>query len=73
MTDVPFTLLFAAILFLIGLWGRRNLNGLVPSTLSAHGRAKRERELRRGTSVLIGFATLIALAVVARVLVTLVA
>ncbi|GAA5161639.1 hypothetical protein GCM10023321_46200 [Pseudonocardia eucalypti] len=72
MTDVLFTLLFATILFLIGIWGRRNLNGLVPSTLSAEGRAKRARELRLGTSVLIAFAVLIALATLARIVVSLV-
>lgn len=67
MTDVPFALLFAAVLLLIGLWGRRNLAGLVPSTLSAQGRAKRERELRRGALALIAFSVLIALATLARV------
>ena len=41
-------LIFAAILFAIGLWGRRNADKLVLATLSAAARRAKERSIRRG-------------------------
>lgn len=64
--DVLFGLLFAAILLLIGWWGRRNAATLVPPSLSAESRARKERELRRGAFAMVGFGVLVMLGVVAR-------
>lgn len=71
MSDVLFGMLFALGLFLVGLWGRRNAANLVPPTLGAEPREKKELELRRGAVTLIVLAVLITLGVVARVVFTL--
>ena len=40
---------FAGVFVAIGRWGRRNAPDLVPVHLSADGRARKERSLRRGS------------------------
>jgi hypothetical protein len=49
MTAAVIGLLFAAALFAIGRWGRRNAAGLVPTALSEAGQRSQERALRRGS------------------------
>ena len=50
MVSSGFTaLLFAAILFAIGLWGRRNADKLVLSSLSTKARKAKERSIQRGS------------------------
>jgi hypothetical protein len=49
MTVAVVALVFAAVLFAIGRWGRRNAAGLVPSALSEEGQRSQERALRRGS------------------------
>jgi hypothetical protein len=50
MVSSGFTaLLFAAILFAIGLWGRRNADKLVLSTLTPKAQKAKERSIRRGS------------------------
>jgi hypothetical protein len=39
----------SAVLFLLGYWGRRNAEDLVPVSLDADERARRTRVLRRGS------------------------
>lgn len=41
-------LVLAAVLLVVGRWGRRNAAGLVPSSLSASARQDKERVVRRG-------------------------
>lgn len=41
-------LIFAAILSAIGVWGRRNADKLVLSTLSPRAQKAKERSMRRG-------------------------
>lgn len=55
---------FAVAFLFIGLWGRRNVDDLVPTALSEKGRAKKRRVLWRGATAsvvvamfLVGFAT----------------
>lgn len=49
MVSSGFTaLIFSAILFAIGLWGRRNADKLVLPTLSPRAQKTKERSIRRG-------------------------
>lgn len=41
-------LLFAAVLIAIGVWGRRNADNLVLTTLSPSAQRSRRRSIRRG-------------------------
>jgi hypothetical protein len=66
--DVLLGLVLAAVLFLIGWWGRRNAAALVPPSLSAESRARKERELRRGAFALIGLGVLVFVGVLARLI-----
>jgi hypothetical protein len=57
-------LIFAAILFAIGLWGRRNADKLVLSTLSPKQQRSKERSMRRGAVMcFVGAAVFLALSV----------
>jgi hypothetical protein len=71
MSDVVVGTLLAVLIFLLGLWARRNLANLVPQSLSPYRREKKELELRRGAYALMGFAVFIAIGVVARIVFTL--
>jgi hypothetical protein len=68
MTDVLVAVFVACVLLATGLWGRRNVEGLVPSSLSTYGQIKRARELRRGATTLIVVSTLLLLGAIARVI-----
>jgi hypothetical protein len=46
--SIAVSVLIGASAVLVGLWGRRNAARLVPSTLPADERARRERVLFRG-------------------------
>jgi hypothetical protein len=48
MIAALFGFALAALFLGLGRWGRHNAADLVPTALSAYGRAKRERSLRRG-------------------------
>ena len=49
MVSSGFTaLIFSAVLFAIGLWGRRNAGKLVLATLSPKTQKAKERSIRRG-------------------------
>lgn len=58
----------AAVLVLLGRWGRRNASSLVPGSLSAPDRRHREAVLRRGGLACHGAALLLAVAAVGRLL-----
>ncbi|MFJ8816602.1 hypothetical protein [Amycolatopsis thermoflava] len=45
---VALAVLAGVFFFAVGRWGRRNAAGLVPPSLSAAGREKKERGLRTG-------------------------
>jgi hypothetical protein len=49
MRSAVVSLLFAAVLFAIGRWGRRNAASLVPTALSEAGQRSQELVLRRGS------------------------
>ena len=65
MVSSGFTaLIFSAILFAIGLWGRRNADKLVLSTLPARAQKAKERSMRRGAiGCQLGAAVFLGLAV----------
>jgi hypothetical protein len=47
---VPLTLAIGAAFIGVGRWGRRSAADLVPPSYSEHGRAAKERSLRRGAT-----------------------
>jgi hypothetical protein len=63
---------FAAALFAIGTWGRRNAADLVPASFSTEGRAKQERSLRRGAISITALGGMFAVLGVMTVLATLI-
>jgi hypothetical protein len=65
MTRTVVYLSIAAFSFGIGIWGRRNIDILVPQTLSREGRARKARQMRRGTTWLIVFAVIVVFLAVA--------
>ena len=68
MSDVLVAAFVACVLLATGLWGRRNVEGLVPPSLSTYGQIKRARELRRGSTTLIVVSTLLLVGVAARLI-----
>jgi len=60
MTPAIIAFALAAVCLAIGRWGRRNAADLVPTSMSAYGRAKQERSLRRGAWSLTAFGLLLA-------------
>lgn len=67
MSDILVGVGFSLLLFLVGLWGRRNVSALVPRSMSSRGQQRRETELRRGSTALIGLAVLVLIGCIARV------
>jgi hypothetical protein len=66
MSDVLVAALIACVLLPLGLWGRRNVAGLVPPSLSTYGQIKRARELRRGATTLIVVSAVLFIGAAAR-------
>lgn len=60
MTPAVLAFALAAGSLAIGRWGRRNAAELVSPSVSAYGRAKQERSLRRGAWSLTIFGTFVA-------------
>jgi hypothetical protein len=60
-------LVLAVVIFLIGLWGRRNATDLVPSSLSPIRQVQKARQFRRGALALILLSVAMVLDVAARV------
>ena len=48
ISSVWVALVFAAVLFAIGIWGRRNADNLVLRTLSPSAQRAKQRSIRRG-------------------------
>lgn len=59
MIPITVALAIAAIMFLIGMWGRRNANVLVSTTLSTRDQEKKVRQYRRGANWIIAGAIIL--------------
>lgn len=66
--DVLFGVVLAAVPLVLGWWGRRYAAALVPPTLSAEARTRKERELRRGALALSALGVLVLIGVLARLI-----
>lgn len=65
ISSVWVALVFAAVLFIIGMWGRRNAGNLVLSTLSPSAQRAKHRSIRRGAvACMIGGGVFVVLAIV---------